>query len=66
MHDETDTYYAILADKCKDLSKKELVAVSIRYIHEGMLRESAVGFVETGDMSASAILAKILEVLEPL
>uniref|UniRef100_A0A673LF96 TTF-type domain-containing protein n=1 Tax=Sinocyclocheilus rhinocerous TaxID=307959 RepID=A0A673LF96_9TELE len=66
LHDETDTYYAILADECKDLSKKELVAVCIRYIHKGQLKERAVGFVETGDMSTSAISAKILEVLEPL
>lgn len=66
LHDETDTYYAILADECKDLSKKELVAVCIRYIHKGQLKERAVGFVVTGDMSPSAISAKILEVLEPL
>lgn len=34
-----DTYYAILADECKDVSKRELVAVSVRYPHNGTLRE---------------------------
>lgn len=66
LHDEPDTYYAILADECKDLSKRELVAVCIRYLHSGTLRERAVGFVETANMTAEAISAKILEVLEPL
>uniref|UniRef100_A0A3B4VA62 TTF-type domain-containing protein n=1 Tax=Seriola dumerili TaxID=41447 RepID=A0A3B4VA62_SERDU len=65
LHDEPDTYYAILADECKDLSKRELVAVCIRYLHDGALRERALGFVETANMTAEAISAKILEV-EPL
>ncbi|KAJ4935952.1 hypothetical protein JOQ06_017477 [Pogonophryne albipinna] len=34
LHDETDTFYAILADECKDVSKRELVAVCIRYMHK--------------------------------
>lgn len=66
LHDEPDTYYAILADECKDLSKRELVAVCIRYLNNGTLKERAVGFVETDNMTADAISVKILEVLEPL
>uniref|UniRef100_A0A3B4X175 TTF-type domain-containing protein n=1 Tax=Seriola lalandi dorsalis TaxID=1841481 RepID=A0A3B4X175_SERLL len=50
------THYAILADECKDLSKREL----------GAMKERAVGFVETANMNAEAISAKILEVVEPL
>lgn len=60
------TYYAILADEYKDMSKRELVAVCIRYIHAGTIKERAIGFVDTGDMSANAISEKILEVLQPL
>ena len=66
MHDEPDTYYAILADECKDLSKRELVAVCVRYLHNGTLKERAVGFVEMDNMTAEAISAKVLEVLESL
>ncbi len=42
------------------------MAVCIRYVQKGQLKERAVGLVDTGDMSASAISAKILQVLEPL
>ncbi|KAJ4926584.1 hypothetical protein JOQ06_014334 [Pogonophryne albipinna] len=66
LHDETDSFYAMLADECKDVSKRELVAVCIRYMHKGMIKERAVDFLETGDMHANAISVKILHVLEPL
>ncbi|KAL7376948.1 hypothetical protein ABVT39_018890 [Epinephelus coioides] len=66
LHAETDKYYAILADEYKDLSKKELIAVCLTYVYNGNLRERAVGFVATNDMTSSGITKKILEVLEPL
>ncbi|KAK9961766.1 hypothetical protein ABG768_007166, partial [Culter alburnus] len=60
------TYFALIADKYKDKSKQELIAVCIRYVHRGMLKERAVGFVATVDMTAAGISKKILEVIEPL
>ncbi len=66
LHAQADTYYAILADEYKDHSKKELIAVCVRYIFDGNLRERAVGFVATDHMTSSCIANKILEVLEPL
>lgn len=66
LHATPTTYYAIMADEYKDLSKKELVAVCIRYLHEGLLKERAIGFLDTCDMTAAAISEKILEVLAPL
>lgn len=36
------------------------------YVYNGNLRERAVGFVATDEMSSSGITKKILEVLEPL
>lgn len=60
MHAQADTYYAVLADEYKDLSKKELIAVCVRYIFNGNLRERAVGFVATDDMTSSGIAGKIL------
>jgi ethanolamine ammonia-lyase small subunit len=47
------------------LGKKRAVG-SVRYLHNGTLKERAVGFVETDNMTAEAISAMILEVLEPL
>lgn len=64
MHKQTHT--VILADEYKDLSKKELVAVCLRYVYDDNLRERAVGFVATDDMTSSGITQKILEVqLDP-
>ncbi|XP_058603710.1 zinc finger MYM-type protein 1-like [Onychostoma macrolepis] len=65
LHAQADTYYAILAEY-KGHSKKELIAVCVRYIFNGNLRERAVGFVATDHMTSSGIANKILEVLEPL
>ncbi|XDV11447.1 hypothetical protein PO909_000385 [Leuciscus waleckii] len=59
------SFYAILADECKDVSKKQLVAVCFRYVHMGTLRERAVGLVATDNMTAYAIAQKILEVVAP-
>lgn len=50
----------------KDLAKRELVAVCVRFIHGGIIKERAVGFVEAADLSAQGISQKILEVLQPL
>ena len=55
--------FAILGDEYKDQSKRELVAVCLRYIHGGVIKERAIGFAETGDMTADGISKKILQVL---
>ncbi|CAM4658849.1 unnamed protein product [Leuciscus chuanchicus] len=60
------TYYALLADEYKDESKRELVAVCVRYVHAGKINERAIGFMDTSDLSASGISEKILQVIEPL
>ena len=60
------SHFAILGDEYKDQSKRELVAVCLRYIHGGVIKERAIGFAETGDMTADGISKKILQVLEPL
>ena len=60
------TFYALMADEYKDEPKRELVAVCVRYIHAGKIKERAIGFVDTSDMSASGISEKILQVIKPL
>lgn len=54
-----------MADDCKDLSNKELVAVCLRYVQSGQIKERAVGFLDTSDMAANGIAEKILQVLAP-
>nr|XP_033815478.1 zinc finger MYM-type protein 1-like [Geotrypetes seraphini] len=63
LHDTNNTYYAILGVKCKDLSKCELVAVCLRYLYKGVIKERAVGFVDTAHMKANEISDKIIKVL---
>ena len=47
------TYFAIMSDEYKDVSKRELVAVCVRYIHGGKIKERAGSFVDTSkDMIA--------------
>lgn len=63
---EQPTYFAILADEFKDVSKHKLVAVCVRFFHSGTIKEQALGFAKTADLSAQGILQRILEILEPL
>lgn len=65
LHNTKNTYYAVLADECSDQSKRQLVAVSLRYLCGGSIRERVVGFVDTGDASAEGIALKMLRLLEP-
>lgn len=65
LHNTKNTYYAILSDECSDQSKRQLIAVCLRYLHRGSIRERVVGFVDTGDASAEGIALKILQILEP-
>ncbi|RXN27181.1 zinc finger MYM-type 1-like protein [Labeo rohita] len=66
LHESEGTFYAILADECKDTSKKELVAVCLRYVYKGVVKERAIGLLDTDDMTAEGIAKMILEVVTPL
>lgn len=59
------SFYAILADECKDVYKKQLVAVCLRYVHMRTVRKRAVGLVAKDNMTAYAIAQKILEAVAP-
>jgi len=49
------TYFAILGDEFKDVSKLELVAVCFRFIHSETIKDRALGYVKTADLSAQGI-----------
>ena len=62
-----DSHYSILADETRNSCSNELVAVCIRYLHRGDIRERAVGFVDgSSDLSAEGISNSILSILEQL
>ena len=62
---ENASCYAILANKVKDASKKELLGAYLRYIHKGDVREKAIGFIELKDMDAGTISEKLIKLLQP-
>ena len=49
----------------KDTSKKELLGASLRYIHKGNVRESAIDFIELQGMDAGTISEKLIKLLQP-
>ena len=55
-----------MADETKDASKRELIAVAVRFVKEGKVEERVVGFVETSELDAVGLSAKIIDVLQPL
>ena len=57
-------FYSLLADEVKDVSKRELLGVSLRYVLEGKVRERAIGFVELKGMSAVEISEHLIKILE--
>jgi len=65
LHGSEGTFYAILADECKDISIKELVAVCSRYMYMGSVRKRAIGLVDTEEMTAEAIAKNIMEIVAP-
>ena len=46
LNENTETYYAFIANQYKDQAKSEFVAICIWYIHQGIIKR-AVGFVAT-------------------
>ncbi len=40
------------------MSKQELVAVCVRYFHAGVIKERAIGFMNTSDLTAAGISEK--------
>ncbi|KAF5902845.1 zinc finger MYM-type protein 1-like [Clarias magur] len=60
------THYAVLTHECSDQSERRLVAVCLRYLHGGSIKERVVGFVDVSDtQSVEGIALKILQILEP-
>ncbi|KAJ8359025.1 hypothetical protein SKAU_G00155500 [Synaphobranchus kaupii] len=48
-------FFAILVDETKDLSKKEQLAIIIRYVHDGCIKERALGTWHMKELSAEAL-----------
>lgn len=56
-------FFALLVDETKDLSKKEQLAVLLRYVHSGVIKEHALGAFRMQDLSADSLYTFIVDKL---
>ena len=59
-------YFSVLVDETKDLSKKEQLAILIRYVHDGIIKERAIGTYHMMDLTAESLAQKIIKELSSL
>lgn len=53
-------FFALLVDDTKELSKKEQLAVFLRDVHSGVIKERALGAFHMQDLSAASLSATFL------
>lgn len=56
-------YFSIMADETKDLSKKEIVSICIRYLFNDAIHEEFIGLEEAENLSATGLKNSILRSL---
>ncbi|XP_050303834.1 zinc finger MYM-type protein 1-like [Anthonomus grandis grandis] len=56
-------FYSVLADETKDLSKKEQMAILIRYIYKLEIKEIFLGFIHCEKLDATSLFATIKNTL---
>lgn len=56
-------HFALLVDETKDVSKTEQISVVVRYMYQGKIYESFLGYTAAEGLNAPALLVKIKETL---
>jgi len=59
-------YFSVLADECKDLSKKEQVSVIVRYLFDSSIHEEFIGMTETESLNAAGLTDTIVSMIRRL
>lgn len=59
-------YFSVLVDETKDLSKKKQLAILIRYVHVGIIKEIAIGTYHMKDLTAESLAQQIIKELSSL
>jgi len=59
-------FFSILVDETKDLSRKEQLAFLVRYVHDGVIKERALGVFAMHDVTAEALFNFILAKMKTL
>ena len=60
------TYYTLIVDYTKDVSKKEQLAVILRYVYQGVIHERLIEYVHATQFDAASLTKYILCVLSEL
>lgn len=60
------TYYTLIVDELKDISKKEQLAVILRYVYQGVIRERFIAYVHATQLDAASLTSYVLRVLSEL
>ena len=56
-------FFSIMADETKDVSKREVISVSIRYLYDNAIHEEFVGICETDNLDAKSLKNSIVRSL---
>jgi hypothetical protein len=56
-------HFSIICDESKDVSKKEQLSLSIRYVHDNMIHEEFLSFIHVASTDAKTIFDAIISVL---
>jgi len=59
-------FFSVLVDETKDLSKKEQLAVLVRYVHDGVIKERSLGVFPMHSLTAEALCTFILDEVRSL
>lgn len=59
-------FYTLIVDESKDISKKEQMAVVLRYVHSGVIHERFIEYVHASKLDAASLTSYILHVLSEL
>ena len=60
------SFYTIIADETKDISKREQLSIVLRYVNNAIFRECFLGFVHAHKLDASSLSENILKTLSDL
>ena len=60
------SFYTIIADETKDISKREQLSIVLKYVYDGIVHERFLGFVHAHELNASSLSEYILKTLSDL
>ena len=57
------SYYTIIADETKDISKEKQISIIVRYVYSGLIHEQFIKYVHATDLDAASLTENILQII---